>query len=495
MKLFLIALIILIFNSCASFRESYTCNGVATLGGQKYSYCWEKDTTSGIYMGMVKRGSKSWVIPPKYANIRSFSDEVIYLRKNNSDTFEVFNIKTNSHADTDIKKIWYPKRGGKRDSHLNWLGLAQKSNGDVYPINSKTGRLYPNKFSNLDEPIRNFFDDRELFDAVLPGFYYGFLVRHKEGDKKYYKRYDIEGKLLDLEPIPANEVVLRTYYNGDHKRTFIIPFRIVNKERNLYWPILFNQRGDIAKRPEGVLGFIDNSLQHWAYPETKQNDFYKIPYFSNFDILALKDGKEFVSINPGSLDTNSGILNAIKNTFTNTNTATDYEVINGIDITTGGATFNRAYVIYKNDNEKHVYAARPNQSLDGELAIAFDSRPEARAAINYRIQNYKSIATQNKNSYFSKITKERTAVTEREKRRIDILNAEEKKYKNREAQKIAEEKAREDEKNAVWSRVGDQIQKAGAAANKKAKCINKQTQTKKDYLAKKQGWYETGGCK
>lgn len=490
--IFKIALSLLFVVSCSTGpkKNKYHITNF-TKDGLKLSFY--KNTKKGLY-GLKVTGKEEWVLKPKYKNINVRSKDNILVSKKGQKTYQKYSMTTKEFSKTDITMIFSPPyKASNKASGLQSL-VVQKP-GTVYAFKDNKS-LEMVEIPNVDGHIKN--EHGATLFPIYGGPWNGFFVRHNENGNKYYQAYFLNGQPMGKKyPLDRVVYMMNNSYSKGNIYQYIVPFEILDESKQLYWPILFvdNTAGktNFIEKPSHIKGLMIDPVYHWSDMSLTPLDLLYIPAFDNAWFVYNDGGKEV-------LQNNEWVISKFKTfgdmrTFLTQNLDkskkhyTDFELVPGKSITYNGGYFAKKYPTFKNQDGKYVYSYYSGKFSNENI---YDTKKQMLDTIKMQSDNIKQIANLKKQKYIQNENENRQVRAENQRMTDEYfqkINDE-----NAAASRAISERRRKDN-SEVWGRVSKQLQQTGQDASKRAKCINKRTQTKKDFLAGKQGWYDTGGCK
>jgi hypothetical protein len=457
--------------------------------GVDYEYYKNK---KGLW-GLKKAKDEKWILKPQYSALYIRTDEQIYTGKPKDKFLKLYNSKTKKFQKTDFTSYFFPPYQAS-NTILGNIPLLQSKDRSVQAFVSATSSEL-NTIANLDENIVN--EHQANLMSIYGTPYFGLFVRQVIDGKKIYQAYGGDGRSTGRKySAEAVEFMMNDSF-VNRPVNYLIPFEVIDKARNLYWPIIFVENSDksftFIERPDHIKGLVINPRYHWSDLYMNPKSLLKVPSFYELGVLHVDaSGAETMMVEQLDISKLSKFFK-VSDLLTKKieqrtgNKYTDLFFINSKDITYDGRYYDRKYPAYKLENGKYTNAFMDLTSSDE----TFDTKELLIKNLELKAANIEQIANLKKQDYLKREYESQKIRAEGQQRMeayfkdINDSNAEEK--RNADAQRKAET-------NAIWSRVGQQIQQTGQEASKKAKCINKRTQTKKDYLAGKQGWYDVGGC-
>lgn len=465
--------------SCASFQDKHNCNfNTVKLNNAEYRICSVKDPTKNIY-GVTYGKSETWLIEPKYTSVETFNGKELYATKDGGGVVR-YNFKTNEMEETEYLAIESAKKAYHPTSRP--MRYVRFKNGtDISALNSD-GIAVKQKISNVDAGAI-LKSSGGVVDPVYASNFGGFYVRHKEGDTKYYKIYSNNGTALS-QAFPEREIVLLQSFGSQN----VHPFHRIDKEQDLYWP-LFTDSVSYFKKPDYLKGIIivpemyfDNDqprtfptymgMGFVFYGENGQEDYVVLKYMTNSDsqINSINDFKRMMAESRVS-----------------PNRYYDYSWMEGqVAGKTGRKILNQKYVILKKPDGKYGYTYDASW-----LSGTFEDKNAVIADINKTTLNVDKSAIVNQQRAMQNALENQQVRAEVKVQVDNDIRAEREKAAEQQAKYDAAKKAENDK---IWDSVSNQVKDAANKASKKAKCIGKNTQTKKDFLNNKQDWYTDGGC-
>lgn len=499
-----LTLLLIGFSSCASFKESYRCGRTYTLQGEKYQRCAAKDNSDGLKMGLVKSGSTSWLVSPRYNSVLVVNDRYVYLKERSEEFYELYDAKKDKYINTDITVMQKPFEDVNYYHGWSKFFYGVHKDGTYSVMNVKTGLFQDKRLKDVDKPYvitgSGFGVTHNTMAEPFIVSPYGdsYMVRFNKSGKRFYQLYKTNGEPLDLPTIPAEKVVIRQFVNPKNtKNHFIIPFEILDAERNLVWPIIFNDSGILVDRRKDkrIVGAIDSSYEIWKDYKRASGRLVKIPIFSDLNIL----------FNDGSITIAKSIHRGGSNVVTLFNQALkekplfrEYINVIGKDVTLSGVPYDRSYSIFKNQDGKYVYGVSPDRVATGTNAVSFQTKEEALGAVLYRTDNIHQISKSTSSKYrteqYKKYAKQKEALAEQKRINDERQRKAWADYYKKKAAIDARNAAEKAERNAGWNALGKQILQEGDRASKRADCVRKRAESKQAAADGKQGWYLSGGC-
>lgn len=480
----------LIFYSCASFKETYSCMGRLSFSNGDYKYCKsKKDNLWGVY---TWKDNKE-VLGSNYKSISrpSKNSDKIFLEPKDGSFIEEFNLKTGELKKTNFKFTFNPpiflSKSGSYTVAFDEDQTLYTFNNDgsikaKIPGFDKT--TYSNRFGfNLNIIYQAWFGDT-------------FFGRFRKDGRVYYQHFDTSGNLIGKEYPASNiEVVL---VEGHY-------FIFEKLSEHLYFPILYNNETKrFLDKPNNLDGLVLNFKYEWH--ETKKfhdvkNQNFKIPTIRSFLFQYNDNGVtkyRYKSVYMNSLKKWSDFREDFSNIngykrfgYNKPEDYTNLKWYKRKDVNKDGVALNLTTPYFQGKDGKWNFIGI-HGFFNSRLETSFESEKSLIAYFDDRTKNT------------AKYGQEMISIREADRADLRRAHAELRAADNAAKEKLyAEKKARRDydrkkvkEASAkAWGSVGAQIQGAGRNASKKAKCISKRTATKKAFLDKKQGWYETGGCK
>lgn len=448
--------------------------------GTVFEYRYTKDSKYGLTIEY----SNTWELEPIYSSIKILSKNVILVLETGAKFYKHYNYNTKEMKETEITKVYVPANEGENGAGRAVYVVVKKDSSHHLVTDKQNLSLF--ELKDLDTTDSNLLVTQTPFGDLF--------IRKKINDRKFYQGVSAKGELTS-STFPADKVHFMMNESTIKKVTqYLIPLLTIDESRELYWPIIFyfnNNKEYLIEKPDHIQGaYVDFNLN--VYNPSYKKNLFNLPTSSVFFIVySGQNGnsafeKSFVMQDLGSF---SEMKKVLTDKPANINGLNLISILPGKDSTGKGVVFNNTFPILKNEEGKYTIKSRFGSYNANNRE--FDTLDQVRNHLNERSLNINSVSTK---MYADNKKEEanRRAVSDATDKRIkdwqDKLNASDL------AIKQANEQAQKDEKNRAWKSVGDQIQNAGDKAKVKGDCIRKRTQTKKDYLDKKQGWYETGGC-
>lgn len=473
-------LFVLIISGCASFEEKYSCVDNFTVNGDKLKWCEYRGKK--VY-GLYSLKEKKFLLEPEFSQFHAFSGSgKIYVKKASDKYYTTLTYPELKEEKTKIINIGTAQKGFGKYNNRYFLGVYEDNT--LAPLNDYSGTI-GEKIENVHmNTIKNEFNYDLHF--AYESLFRTYIIRKKIEDKYYYQLHNIFGKPL-TEIIPADEVVF--YLNDGYP----MPFQIIDKKRSIVKPITSGFKKDFYEVNK-IKGFI--ILENYRWYTYNWDTYPLIPSFSNF-LIVYDDGKKekFIESSFSLIEAKSSTkLVEFVQAFSmegkdKTKFYTDIDKVLVSDSSERGTEYKQERIIatsnnkyYLASNDGHFYKSPENE---------FHSKKELLAFVENKNLESSSEAQNKKVSYDKKLQDgyKRDAETKEMLRKdVEDRRAAQADRKARERAKIKEAS------DKAWGGVSDQIKKAARESETRAKCINRVTQTKKDYLDKKQNWYETGGC-
>ncbi len=469
--------------SCASFKESHTCDWSFKINEGNYQACRSpKTNTFALYDvdndKVLLKDSRNiyWFGKPGVV-IVEYKGYIEKLYGKNLSEKEVIET-TSGLSEIGGGTLFRSARNYKLIYVKNGFRIFDKGTGIIseivnYPIS------HSDQKTTYGDPI----------PAVLEYAFGDILVRGSVTiNRNSVSRYQLFDKSAQAQL--KREVLAkgtRLYRNSGQ----YLLFKDIDVEMSIVRPIASGIESDFfeSRNIEGVI-----LLDEMTWKLNKQDNKTPIlPSFKNFIIVVNHNGRKTYYKSSYIMDKNKTIdeqLQALKQALIPSQDKpsgdySDLEIVTYVYKDQFEKLYEQKRPLLKNHKNEYVVADR-----NGNLNQYFSTKNE--------FQNKVSKLRSDYNKYIADIEeKRRKELAYRESRRkLDQAIAEQ---QNREEQlrrenREIDERNRKAAKDAAWSGVADKIQNAGRASKSKADCIRKRTQTKKDFLDKKQGWYQTGGC-
>src|SRR5690606_2813502 len=152
------------------------------------------------FFGVTYGKSEDWLFEPAYTRIETF-DEKKLLAIIKGKGVVSYNFDTKKMDDTDYLSIEYANSGtGSAATHISYV--RYKNGTDIAMLYSD-GIPTDTKINNVDTAVRA--PGAGWVDPVYYSLTGGFYVRHKEGNRRYYKLYNTRSQPLSPE-FPAEDV-------------------------------------------------------------------------------------------------------------------------------------------------------------------------------------------------------------------------------------------------------------------------------------------------
>lgn len=475
--------------SCATFHEKYGCKSPIEIKGKKYRFC-------------RIRGEKEWgfytfpeneeVLANKYKNIATFSkntDKIVV--QDDDDNFFLTDLSKKEFKNLNIKAFFNPPLYLDTSNNIE-VALKHDHSLDIYDD-------LGNVVSNVKglSPLSTKNEYGQIYRKVYRAWFQDVLIgRFIDQGKEYFQHFNTKGELLGKRyPLESVEIFLS---HGNY-------LFFEKLDQDLYWPILyFSGGGGFLKRPKHIqgIGLLKNFewLEHKSYHDLF-NQNHKYPSF-HYVLLVYQDKKgQKVLKNYVSKNTFKN-WSDFKRVFADTSNKppkgyrkspvyTELKWFQRKSVNREGTIINVKTPYFKTKDNKYSYLSTYNNKSGQDLKD-FETEAELIAYFEDKTKNI------GQHVNFARNKKAQDAMRRMRIRQElaaeDRKNKEEMFRKKREAREYDRARIKAEGK-AAWERVGQKLQNAAAQSKKKANCIKRQTQTKKDYLDKKQGWYETGGCK
>lgn len=471
--------------SCASFKTSHSCD-------------WSFKINDGNYQACRSHKSKRFVLydvdNDKILSEDSF--EINWFLKPGivlaifKDYIEKFSGKNLSKKEIIKTKPWgkFQIGGQGKFATGQTYNLINLENG-ISIFNSETGTLSKGKITKWNNDQNHKTEHGDLIPNFLMYAFGDVLVR---SDAWINRRHIYQYQLYDKNAQPQlKREVLSSATSLYRNNGRYLLFKDVDPDMNIVRPIVAGIEQDFleAKNIEGII-LLDEKT--WKLKK-QSNKLATLPSFKNFIIVTNDNGRRSYYESSYLIDhTKSRIeqLKAFKQALipprgNQTAKFSDLERITYVYKDKNGILYEQERPLLKNYKNKYVTADRY-----GNLNQYFSSKNEFQNKVAVLRKNYKDYIADMKE-------RERREKAYRESRRkLDKAIADQQAREERMRRENRERDARamRAAKDAAWSGVADKIQNAGRASKSKADCIRKRTQTKKDFLDKKQGWYQTGGC-
>lgn len=471
-------LIFFTLSSCATreFRFVYSCYTPDTYANVKARLCYEKENSSKY--GLAYPKGEKWYFKPKYDNVVSINGD-LYLQKNKDDTFVKTNIHLENKKETDFIAFFHTRNDQNNKYKRHYF--VTKNDEIVF-------------ISKMDKKIKN--ADRKYLATehgatkypVYSGLYDGYIIRHRVDNETYYTFYDNKLEIVK-DKIPVDEI--KFWYNSqyeDRQIGFVIPMIQVNKERDLYWPLVLAGK-KMMEKPDHVLGIENTSTRTWLEPDfnigARPIASRMIGITDLYIVFKDKTGKERVAAH--KLNIPAGLeFDIFKKIFLEpekSDVLDDLHKIDSVYVASDGKTYDQKYFIEEKNKKFKV-----SKYL---LREEFNSLDEVTSFFNHYQNNKAEIAKMYKAKYDQNALEVRLRNQEIsrsvENERLKLVN----KQRAKEAAKRAAIRA---ESDAAWSNVSNQLKQRAREADQKADCVRGRTKKKQDFLDKKQNWYQDYDC-
>lgn len=458
------------FGCSHSIKDSYHCR---PLKDKTYELCKEK---KGKLYG-VRHLKSGWELEPNLAEILDFRySKLTYFKPAGAEYFSTVTLGTGKKAEpTSIVSIFSTSFSYTRDVATSHV--AVKKDRSFTLLNPETGqtiRFYP----SLDYSTVNEFGASipSLIENLLPGFW----VRQNEDGKKYFRFITEDGYMVKQKSVPAEKV--RLFLNGGS----ILPFELIDAEKELYWPLIYTQ-GEFIEKPKDIKGLALIEWQHWQDGILGNANGTKIPTTENVIFVFEKNGKEVAyskSLNLGRFKKSSEVIKFFKEFDQDGRMYSELSRTRTKRVSDLGHIYDSKSIMLRDDNGEYV-------DFGARWGNTFKSRDEMLAFLRRNDEELKQEQVQvvNKNA------KEAAEQRVRDAELAESVRRERQKLIDEQAQAKAARRARiKAESDAAWSGVSDQLQNRARKADAKADCINKRTKKKQNFLDKKQNWYQDYDC-
>lgn len=194
-----------------------------------------------------------WVIKPQYEYLTGLNNRIFFVQKYGVNNFSHYDLETEALKETnyiylrELSAYGVPKK--LYNEYTHHFGLLGFNGSTAYILDKITGEEVK-KILNVDETVKI---SGEYILPYYTGGKGGILIRHKEGNNKYYVVYSDKGEAL-TNKIPVTDLTIR-YTSNDQ-----ILFLQKTSDPELYWPLLFDGNSVFLK-PEKTLGIYTKNLR------------------------------------------------------------------------------------------------------------------------------------------------------------------------------------------------------------------------------------------
>lgn len=471
MKILIYVFLLISFFGCShSIKDKYFCS---PLKDKTYELCKEK---KGKLYG-IRHLQNGWELEPKMVEVLHFGNSrLTYFKPVGAEYFSVVTLGSGKKAElTSLVSIFSTSFSYTRDVATSHVAVRKDRSFSL--LNKDTGstiKFYP----NLDHSNVNEFGASipSLIQNLLPGFW----VRQNEDGKKYYRFITEDGYMVKQKSYPAEKV--RLFLNGGS----LLPFEVVDAEKELYWPMIYSIDDFIEKLKE-IKGVALPEWQHWQDRVLGNANATKIPTIESVIFVHDKSGKEIAyskSLNIGSFKNSTDVMKFFKEYDQGGRQYFNLSRSRTKRVSELGYIYESKSIILRSENGEYI-------DYGGRWSNTFKNQDELLAFISRSDEELK----QEQKLVVQKNAKEAAEQRMRDAELAEIVRQERQKLideqENAKAARRAKIKAQSD---AAWSGVSNQLQNRAREADAKADCINKRTKKKQKFLDKKQNWYQDYDC-
>lgn len=467
---------------CASFNETHRCYSPYKFNGGNYKNCLNKKENRLVLFDI----DNEKIISENALRIQTLPIPGIIFVDKIGEVEKLYGEKLSKRETIDGSKGVSPLGARtKFESNKNYNLFYSKEGLKL--IDSQTGNFSENTITKFGDDQNH----KTLFNEIIPSkMEYAFkdvLIRRSAWENRLpvykYQLYD-----KNANPVLENEVTSKgtslNLNNGEY-----ILFKQMDEEGLLLRPIA---EGIEDKFFEGinVEGIILLDEEIWKTRKLEKNKAI-LPSFKHFIIVTKKDKNKSYQLSSyliNKKDSREKQLEDFKAALTPNSSNDSFVDLEWV---------------------MSVYKYKNNEFYEQKRPLLISANGKAYISDRYGELN---ISYKNKADYYAKtaemksmFAKYKSDVENREKllremresaRKTDLQIAEHLRQERQRRQDIKDRAAAENRaaKDAAWSGVAQKLQDAASASKKKADCIRRRTKTKKDYLDKKQDWYQTGGC-
>src|SRR5690606_21866667 len=349
MQTILCALIILVVSSCSSLPSQpiYSCSKPKYWGKANARLCYERGKE--LKYGLAYPNEDKWYIKPKYHSIARIDDD-LYLQEKKGESFVKTNLFLENMEETDFVDYFYARSDVNNKFQKNYF---------VTPNNEVAF------FSNVNKRIKNVDRGRLAGEdgtrkySVYTGIIEGYIIRHRLNNEVYYSIYDYKSDLIK-DKIPLNKI--NFWYNSQYEDSqigYVIPMIQVDKERDLYWPLIWYNQGFVEK-PDHILGIENTSTRMWLEPDFNIGDrpisLRALGLTDLYIVFKDKKGRERISSHKLNITSSTG-LRDFKKIFLEPekgNILDDLHKIDSVYVASDGKVYDQKYFIEEKDKKFKV---------------------------------------------------------------------------------------------------------------------------------------------
>tara|TARA_B100001971_G_scaffold215195_1_gene260269 strand:+ start:96660 stop:98120 length:1461 start_codon:yes stop_codon:yes gene_type:complete len=472
--------------SCASFKETHTCYQPFNFNGGKFKYCKNIKANRIVLYDIEKEkimaeGGLKAVSLPKPGIV--YFNKIGEVIKFYGDKLSKSEVITGTKGLTDLGFL------SKFQSGNNYHLLYKKEG--IAIIDRETGNISKNLITKYGDDQNHKARANQTIPGKLEYAFDDILIRYGNWeDRKHlyrYQVYDKDGNPQLKDPVNSKNTSI-VLNSGEY-----LLVKEVDKEEGLVRPVVTGVEDDFYTE-NNIEGIILLEEETWSTNSVVKGRA-TLPVFKHFIIVSNKDGKKTYQLSSYTKNYKLSRDQQLVQFREALTPKADNKTQNYNKLVWVESVYN-----YRNKKDKFFTQKRPLLVASNGKAVIANSKGVPSITYASEKDYYaKTKATKDMYAEYIAAQKRRTELDKSyaesaRKRDMEIARQQEEQEQRKRAAREHDARANRAAKDAAWSGVANQIQNAGRASKKKADCIRKRTQTKKDYLDKKQGWYQTGGC-